>query len=416
MSDRQKFFDGLSVESMHTMVRDHFCLRVSARNDRAVLSSVLQCAMNVFFSDAESESGFELSGSACVGGLWYGSDVDLRYMGSDMPRFFALVSQFVKLVGAENDFYWTGRLLTIDVLHSCIKVDILVVGSGLDAMYFSPALLMDGVCFKLVNLYNIQHARFATRPSENDFCYDAAKTAALERVYQIVINDPDWHAFLVLLKSIDTKVPTCMLAVIVGFASYAHWHMAKDTDKWCFGMELVNRFLRAFAGFDLADEANDVQGANDSFFTFMWEPFARLAFADILDEGADPMPVLFTRRQREKLQQSCLGAVICEMSCPAEPSSTPMFSSPRLLSPYVVHHAVDYIIASCCLSEIELRQSAETKHGLHQLVLALADMWDDNELAAWLQGFGAEITGPIMLKLSELMIMQTCGADYYPDE
>ena len=43
MSDRQKFFDGLSVESMHAMVRDHFCLRVNARNDRTVLNSVLQC-------------------------------------------------------------------------------------------------------------------------------------------------------------------------------------------------------------------------------------------------------------------------------------------------------------------------------------------------------------------------------------
>jgi len=394
-----------SLDVVNSCVRDFFQGLVIERNDRVVLTSVLQSVMNVFFREGDPESGFELGGSACIGGLWYGSDIDLRYKGSDLPMFFEIVSRFVSLVGAENDFFWTGRLLTINVLQSAIKVDILIVGDVFDLMRISPNHISDGVCFKLVNLYNIQHARIARSDVRHDFVYDATKTAAFERVYLLVNNDPAWHSFFILLKSIDTTVPSCMLAVMVGLAAYTHSYMARGTDQWRFGFEIVNRFLRAFGPFQLLDEGCDVDGLNESFFNNIWTPFVKLAFPDVLNDMVNHMATLFTRRQLEKLQSSCLGVVICELSYPAVPSCTPVYSSPRSLSPYIVHHAVDYIIASFCYSEMELRQSAEVPHGLHQLTMAAAATWGDCELANWVtfQGMGKNITLAVLTELAKFV-------------
>jgi hypothetical protein len=389
----------------HQEVKTLFEQCVIKQSNRTVLDSVLRTVIHVFLNECEPQTEFELCGSASFGGLWYGSDIDLRYVGFDLVRFFDLASQFVRMVGSENDFFWTGNLLTINVLECCIKVDILIVNDIPNLVQLSQCHLSDnGLHFRMVNLYNIQHVPLATPRDTSVFQYDPAKSAAFRQIYWMVCSDIEWRSLLLLLKSIDTEVPTCMLSLMVGLAAFSHSVIGLGTDKWRYGLEIVNRFFRMFVPMEYADDEFDCPGMAEVFEQYVWLPFCRGMFAETTVDVEDPLS-LFTVSQNTKLENSVLGYVICQLACPASCGFTPMLSVPRPLSPYIIHHAVDFIIASSVFSELDLRRSTAVALGLHHLALRYAcESWDC-DLSEWLSapGFGEDITPCVLERLHELV-------------
>ena len=96
------------------------------------------------------------------------------------------------------------------------------------------------------------------------------------------------------------------------------------------------------------------------------------------------MESLFTVAQNNKLQQSVLPWVICTKSYPAKAFSTPVFSMPRPIPPFLIHIASDFIIASTRFSELELRRSADAWVGIRALATQFVHMWGDDMFGAWL--------------------------------
>ena len=357
------------------------------QNDCFVLNSVLVRVLKFFLADEESSASFELCGSTLIGGLWYGSDIDLRFVGSDAQRFFHTVSHFLRAVGCEDDFYWTGNLLTINVLD--VKVDIFIVNQ-FDDVQLPPIDSMDGVCFQLVNRFNFRRVPFEEQP----FTYDPARTAAFQDLYTIVGNDLVWRSLFLLLKSIDTKLSTCTLVTMVALAAHAHFRLGSATDKWRFGLEIVNRFLRTFLHVEFSDAEMDAPGARESFMLGVWAPFCTEAFPEIAgDVCNNPLPALFTVSQNIKLHQSVLHWVVCIKCYPAKAFSTPVFGMPRPIPPFLVHHAADFIIATPRFSELDLRRSADVLTGIRALSAQFVYLWGDVEFAEWmLRDVDAEIT------------------------
>ena len=282
-------------------------------------------------------------------------------------------------MGCEETFFWTGDLLTINALDNAVKVDILFT-CPLEIVQLPPLPLMDGVCFKLVNMYNMQRP---LRSTTSLFRYDPVRTAVFQSFYAVVGNHVEWRSLLLLLKSIDSNIPTCMLAVVLSLSAWSRLYFAPEADPWRFGLEVVNRFLRTFVPESFADADLDAPGACESFLDTVWTPFCNFFLGELVEDPRNPMESLFTTSQMDSIRGSHL-SMVCSMAYPAKTFSTPVLSMPRPVAPFVVHRAVEFIIAGTSFSELELRQLGTVPFGIRHLAMQFVAEWGDDEFTEWM--------------------------------
>ena len=311
----------------------------------------------VFMPAGELIPVFTLTGSSVRMPTTYGSDIDIRFTGTNVQ---VLLDRLTELrTRTRLSYHWPKNVKNLLTLKNIgMSLDVLIVN---DFSVLRPFTLRDGITLEereILDMFNGDMYNAKER-----IPYHADKALAIDGLYNIGLGSELGRALVVYLKMLDCKIPTCLTVVIAAFvvASVPQEHLTKLCMGFDIAMEIASQFAYRFV-FNFKDESHIQWG-----FATMWKEFCKQHLKPFRNEMVvDPLRALLPNHyQHERVKASGAWRWLREnypirgFDCPA-----PMLDAPRVLMPNMIRTLADFIIVSSTFPERDLRMYSTYYGGL----------------------------------------------------
>lgn len=289
---------------------------------------------------------FVLSGSSKFRPTNWGSDIDVRFVGTN---FEVLLDRLAELQTRVSLVYkWRARN-QVTLYNQDLSLDLLVVNDFHDVMPFGVEPWMTQERRDVVNNFNL------TMGTKLDpIPYTRERADAIDTVYGIALGSRLGRAVVAYLKMLDAKMPTCMTVVVAALAvdCIPEERLASPCAGLDVALEIASQFAHRFV--------QDVRHENHIFWSFkeVWGGFCDKYLRAFRNQmKLDPLRALYVKStQHTRVKDSLMWVQLCNdypIVLPNGPGR--MLDQPRNIPLTAVRELVIFCVATTTRTEHELR-------------------------------------------------------------
>lgn len=323
----------------------------------------LDLVRHVLMPPGELVPLFVLTGSSKFRSTSWGSDIDVRFLGTD---FQVLLDRLAELeTHVRLDYTWRARNL-VTLSSSTLSLDVLVVNDFHQVMPFNMEPWMTPERREVANKFNLTMGT-----TKDPIPYLKTKADAIDTLYGIALGSRLGRSVVAYLKMLDGKISTCITVVVAALVvdCVPEERLASPNAGFDIALEIAGQFAHRFT--------KNVRHENHIFWSFksVWGNFCDKYLAPFRNlMKCDPLQALYAKEsQYTSVKNSLMWVQLCkdyDIDLPDGPGR--MLDQPRPIPITVMISLATYCVGVTTMTERKLRESS-AKAGLKGCLKMAAD-------------------------------------------